>query len=79
MYERILVPLDGSALAEVALPYAEKLASRLKTEVILFQVVPRAYHVYGAYTSAAQVLYTDEEMKPQRRVLKFTSKRWLLN
>jgi len=37
MYEKILVPLDGSELAEVALPYAEELATRLKTEVILFQ------------------------------------------
>jgi nucleotide-binding universal stress UspA family protein len=48
MYEKILVPLDGSELAEVALPYAEELASRLKTEVALLQVVPRAYHVYDA-------------------------------
>ena len=64
MYEKTLVPLDGSELAEVALPYAEELASRLKTELILFQVVPRAYHVYGAYMSVAQVPYTDEEMEP---------------
>jgi nucleotide-binding universal stress UspA family protein len=64
MYQRIIVPLDGSELAEVALPYAEELASRLKTEAILFQVVPKAYHVYGAYEAVAQVPYTDEEMKP---------------
>ncbi|UCC60166.1 MAG: universal stress protein [Dehalococcoidia bacterium] len=35
MYERILVPLDGSELAEAALPYAEELAGRLGSEVIL--------------------------------------------
>ena len=29
MYEKILVPLDGSELAEVALPYVEELAARL--------------------------------------------------
>jgi len=48
MYEKTLVPVDGSELTEVALPYAEELASRLKTEVALLQVVPRAYHVYDA-------------------------------
>jgi nucleotide-binding universal stress UspA family protein len=64
MYEKIIVPLDGSELAEVALPYAEELASRLKTGVILFQVMPKAYHVYGAYEAVAQVPYTDDEMKP---------------
>ena len=35
MYERIMVPLDGSELAEGALPYAEGLAIRLHSEVIL--------------------------------------------
>ena len=32
MYEKILVPLDGSELAEVALPYAEELAGRLGSD-----------------------------------------------
>ncbi len=35
MYERILVPLDGSEIAEGALPYAEGVARRLHSEVIL--------------------------------------------
>ena len=38
MYEKILVPLDGSALAEVALPYAEDLAGRLGSDVTLVYV-----------------------------------------
>jgi nucleotide-binding universal stress UspA family protein len=38
MYERILVPLDGSELAEGALPYAEGIATRLGSEVILLTV-----------------------------------------
>lgn len=38
MYERILVPLDGSALAEAALPYAEKLAGSLGSDVSLVYV-----------------------------------------
>ena len=35
MYEKILVPLDGSELAEGAIPYAEGVAIRLHSEVIL--------------------------------------------
>ena len=38
MYKRMLVPLDGSELAEVALPYAEELAKKLDSEVILINV-----------------------------------------
>jgi len=38
MYEKILVPLDGSELAEQAIPYVEQLAQRLKSEVILITV-----------------------------------------
>ncbi len=35
MYNKILVPLDGSDLAEVALPYAKELAERLDSEVMV--------------------------------------------
>ena len=38
MYEKILVPLDGSALAEAALPYAELLSGKLGSEVTLIYV-----------------------------------------
>jgi nucleotide-binding universal stress UspA family protein len=38
MWKKILVPLDGSDLAELALPYAEELANAFKSEVILIHV-----------------------------------------
>ncbi len=38
MFERILLPLDGSELSEMALPYGEELASKLGSEVILYHV-----------------------------------------
>jgi nucleotide-binding universal stress UspA family protein len=38
MYKKILVPLDGSKLAEVVLPYAKELAGRLDLDVILLRV-----------------------------------------
>ena len=36
MFERILLPLDGSEIAEIAIPYGEELARRLGSEVILY-------------------------------------------
>jgi nucleotide-binding universal stress UspA family protein len=38
MWERILVPLDGSNLAELALPHAEELAAAFNSEVVLLYV-----------------------------------------
>ncbi|MGD1119531.1 MAG: universal stress protein [Dehalococcoidales bacterium] len=38
MYKRILVPLDGSELAEKSLPYAEELAPLLGAEVVILNV-----------------------------------------
>ena len=34
-YGKIQVPLDGSKLSEAALPYAQELAGRLGSEIIL--------------------------------------------
>lgn len=39
-YQRIIVPLDGSALAEEVLPHVETVSSLAQGEVVLVQVVP---------------------------------------
>ena len=46
MWKKILVPLDGSDLAELALPYAEELANAFKSEVILLNVCETAESRY---------------------------------
>lgn len=38
MYKKILVPLDGSPLAEAALPHAEALAKSENAEIVLLRV-----------------------------------------
>jgi nucleotide-binding universal stress UspA family protein len=40
MFEKILLPLDGSELAETAIPYVRDLAVQLKAEVSLIHVCP---------------------------------------
>jgi nucleotide-binding universal stress UspA family protein len=60
MYNRILVPLDGSDVAEAILSQIEELASRNGTEVILLEVLsetgvlPTTAH--REYTEARQYL-----------------------
>ncbi|OGO00435.1 MAG: hypothetical protein A2Y58_04255 [Chloroflexi bacterium RBG_13_51_52] len=45
MYKRLLVPLDGSKLAEIALPYAEEMARHLGSEIILVNVRTPAEYI----------------------------------
>jgi nucleotide-binding universal stress UspA family protein len=45
MYKRILVPLDGSPLAEAALAHAETLAQQFASEVLLLRVVVSPYAI----------------------------------
>lgn len=40
MYQRVLVPLDGSRVAEGILPFIEQIAGPLDMEVLLVHVVP---------------------------------------
>jgi nucleotide-binding universal stress UspA family protein len=45
MFKRILVPLDGSTLAERAIPHAEQFARIFGSSIILLQVLdPTSYH-----------------------------------
>jgi nucleotide-binding universal stress UspA family protein len=66
MYERILVPLDGSTVGEAALPCVEELVSKLapkvKAEVILLQVLTSLTHYVIAGEASVQIPYTDREV-----------------
>lgn len=47
MFEKILVPLDGSQLAEVALPHARHMAEIFHSRLVLVQVLEAASSVEG--------------------------------
>ena len=61
MYKKILVPLDGSPLAEKALDQAERLAKTFNSEIILFQVV-HFMPIYGSPELVAPLI-VDERHK----------------
>ncbi|MCX6000622.1 MAG: universal stress protein, partial [Chloroflexi bacterium] len=56
----ILVPLDGSRLAEAVLPHVKNVASELGAEVVLFHVLPSTYDVYTAGGRDAHVQYSKD-------------------
>ena len=66
MYEIIVVPLDGSRLAEVALPYAEELAVRMGSEIILLSVLEAG----EAYESRKHQAYIGKITEDTKRHVK---------
>jgi nucleotide-binding universal stress UspA family protein len=54
MYRRILVPLDGSKLAECALPHAEALAKGCDTEKVILVSVTERVQGYRAFEEPGQ-------------------------
>ena len=80
MYTRIVVPLDGSEVAERALPHAEELGRRLGVPLHLVRVVDLTrLERYGPYALAVpgaafeQVL--DEERSAAQEYLDLTARR----
>lgn len=67
MYERILVPLDGSKIGEAALPYVEQLVAKLspevKAEVTLLHIISSTTYYVAAGDVSAPIPYTEREME----------------
>jgi nucleotide-binding universal stress UspA family protein len=60
LYQRILVPLDGSKRAEAIMPHVEDLAQCYQARVILLQVVePRPLLIDGTYAVPDLVEHED--------------------
>lgn len=71
MYERILVPLDGSKVGETAVKNVENLAIKLnpttKVEVILLQVISDLTFDVLTDSPAAQLPYSENDMRRIKR------------
>lgn len=62
-FNKVLVPLDGSKASEVVIPHVSELASKLKTEVVLFQVVAPSYFVYAIPGEAVLQPHSPEDLQ----------------
>ncbi len=65
MYGRILVPLDGSKLAECALPHAEALATVCSAEKVILVSVTERVQGYRAIEDHGQPVTQRERLVPE--------------
>jgi nucleotide-binding universal stress UspA family protein len=67
MFQRVLVPLDGSKVGEAALPVIEHLVEKcvpqVKVEITLLGVITLLRHWVVVGEASAPVSYTEEELK----------------
>jgi len=67
MFEKILVPLDGSKIGEAALPAVIELVSKLspqvKVEIALLMVITATTYWVVAGEASAPVRYSEQELK----------------
>ncbi len=67
MYRRMLVPLDGSELAEVVFTYAKEIAGRLDLEVILLHIISSGEGDFFTPVHQAYLKQTSETIRRQSR------------
>ena len=65
LFNQILVPLDGSDASEAVLPYVRQLTEKLRSEVVLLQVVAPGQHVH-TIGGLNYVRFTEENLKLMR-------------
>ena len=68
MYQKILVPLDGSKRAERILPHVQELARRFDSEIVFLRVIESITALMGAHVDTPG-LYLDayENMRNEAR------------
>jgi nucleotide-binding universal stress UspA family protein len=73
MFERILLPLDGSELAETAIPYVWGLAGRLEAEVYLLHACPPEHE---AYLRMHKIYLNNMAEKLRQRIKEYWQPSW---
>ena len=77
MYRRVLVPLDGSPLAESILRFIEEIAGPLDMEVVLLRVVPLSpEEVMGIAPSVGMDTMVARELTAQRYLKSLVDELW---
>jgi nucleotide-binding universal stress UspA family protein len=71
MYERILVPLDGSPLSESILPYVQSLAKTLNAELVLLHVIVKPDEVFDDLNPSPLAPKPDKEAEVRREMTSY--------
>jgi nucleotide-binding universal stress UspA family protein len=73
LYDRILIPLDGSEVANQALPHAQQLAAQSGAELVLLRVVP---NLKSEVTIKNNLPYVELKVEQQQYLVDHAT-RWL--
>jgi len=68
-YQRVVIPLDGSPIAESILPFISRIAGPLDMEVILVRVVPLAPEEVVSITSTVGPVSVETRAREAQRYL----------
>jgi len=83
VFERIIVPLDGSRLSAQAVPYAAEIGKRFDAEVILVRVLATSGEAIAAQVSSLQAAATLDIIAQEARMKDVdntsNAKRYLMN
>jgi nucleotide-binding universal stress UspA family protein len=71
LIKKILVPLDGSQLSEIALPHASALSQNLNAELILVRAIEPDLQSFGVYESRQPQLTHEEKERLKSGVLSY--------
>lgn len=78
MFDRILLPLDGSELAEISIPYGEELAGKFSSELILYHSRAAGHdelqHLHEGYVERLAEGIRQNTEKTEARKIKVTTK-----
>jgi nucleotide-binding universal stress UspA family protein len=74
MLRQIIVPLDGSTLAEMALPHASAMARATSSSLVLLQVVPPLVHTRSATWSTSRSALSQSHKEDFVRAQTYLSK-----
>jgi len=66
LFSRILLPLDGSPMGEAALPYVERIASALGSEVVLLMVVETIMRVHSL-GGPDHILFSEQQVEQMKQ------------
>ena len=71
MYERILVPLDGSPLSESILPYVQSLAKALNAELVLLHVIVSPVEEFTDHNKTSLAPKASMEAEAKRESIRY--------
>jgi len=67
LFDRIMVPLDGSMRGEASLPYVIEIARHFNVDVTLFRSIETETKVFGGFSGQFKIHFEDQDVENARK------------